>query len=192
MKTHVITYEFSTQNKKNIINHSHEIKKICNNKKKMDFQDFLQEASKKLLGFALILTNKNYHDSYDLIQMTILKLIEKEETVRKIKYPYAYAKKILENKFNDEFKKQKRVVFLEDVNLEKGHNNNLEELIEYDELQKYLRNLNEIDQTILTMLGTGHSYKEIQDFIGDISMSNLRVRAIRARANLAKKMGKKL
>ena len=42
------------------------------------------------------------------------------------------------------------------------------------------------------MLGKGHSYKEIQEVVGDISMVNLRVKANRARIDLANCMGREL
>ena len=55
-----------------------------------------------------------------------------------------------------------------------------------------LRAFDEIDRTILMMLGKGHSHTEIQEVVGDISMANLRVKANRARISLAKCMGRKL
>ena len=55
-----------------------------------------------------------------------------------------------------------------------------------------LENFDEIDKTILAMLGAGHSYIEIQEVVGDISMANLRVKANRARINLANCMGRTL
>ena len=42
------------------------------------------------------------------------------------------------------------------------------------------------------MLARGHNYTEIQEVVGDISMANLRVKANRARINLANCVGKKL
>ena len=50
--------------------------------------------------------------------------------------------------------------------------------------------LDEADQTILQMLARGYSYEEIQEFIGNISLGNLRVKAKRARIKLAKCIGK--
>ena len=63
---------------------------------------------------------------------------------------------------------------------------------EYQEMLKCLRTLDETDRTILMMLGKGHSYIEIQEVIGDISMANLRVKANRARISLANCMGREL
>ena len=42
------------------------------------------------------------------------------------------------------------------------------------------------------MLESGNSYEEMQEFIGDISIANLRVKALRARKTLAECMGRKL
>ena len=42
------------------------------------------------------------------------------------------------------------------------------------------------------MLGAGHSYTEIQEVVGDISMANLRVKANRARIQLANCIGRKI
>ena len=56
----------------------------------------------------------------------------------------------------------------------------------------FLERFDETDRTILAMLGAGHSYIEIQEVVGDISMANLRVKANRARINLANCMGRKL
>ena len=55
-----------------------------------------------------------------------------------------------------------------------------------------LENFGETDSIILMMLARGHNYIEIQEVVGDISMTNLRVKANRARINLANCVGKKL
>ena len=64
--------------------------------------------------------------------------------------------------------------------------------LEYQAMLECLGAFDEIDRTILMMLGKGHSYKEIQEVVGDISIANLRVKANRARISLAKCMGRKL
>mgnify|MGYP001391724750 FL=1 len=64
--------------------------------------------------------------------------------------------------------------------------------VEYQEMLKCLGAFDETDRTILMMLGKGHSYTEIQEVVGDISMANLRVKANRARINLANCMGREL
>jgi DNA-directed RNA polymerase specialized sigma24 family protein len=57
---------------------------------------------------------------------------------------------------------------------------------------KCLGKLNEVERTIIGMLESGNSYEEMQEFIGDISIANLRVKALRARKTLAECMGRKL
>ena len=72
-------------------------------------------------------------------------------------------------------------------------NEGLQEVsLEYQTMLKCLGTFDEIDRTILMMLAKGHSYTEIQEVVGDISMANLRVKANRARISLAKCMGRKL
>ncbi len=55
-----------------------------------------------------------------------------------------------------------------------------------------LEEFNETDKTILSMLGLGNSYEEIREVLSDISMENLRIKAIRARRYHANWIGKKL
>jgi hypothetical protein len=40
------------------------------------------------------------------------------------------------------------------------------------------------------MLGAGHSYADIQRFIGKISIENLRIKTLRARKTLAECLGR--
>jgi len=67
-----------------------------------------------------------------------------------------------------------------------------EQSVEYQEMLNFLESFDETDRTILSMLGTGNSYEEIQEVVSDISLANLRVKANRARIRLANCMGKKL
>ncbi len=67
-----------------------------------------------------------------------------------------------------------------------------QDAVEYQEMLNFLERFDETDRTILAMLGAGHSYIEIQEVVGDISMANLRVKANRARINLANCIGRKL
>ena len=67
-----------------------------------------------------------------------------------------------------------------------------EDAVAYQEMLSCLESFDETDRTILAMLGAGHSYIEIQEVVGDISMANLRVKANRARINLANCMGRTL
>ena len=79
-----------------------------------------------------------------------------------------------------------------DINIAISNKGFQEASVEYQELLKCLGTFDETDRTILMMLGKGHSYTEIQEVVGDISMANLRVKANRARISLAKCMGRKL
>jgi DNA-directed RNA polymerase specialized sigma24 family protein len=67
-----------------------------------------------------------------------------------------------------------------------------EDAVAYQEMLDCLESFDETDRTILVMLGAGHSYTEIQEVVSDISMANLRVKANRARIQLANCIGRKL
>ena len=67
-----------------------------------------------------------------------------------------------------------------------------EDAVAYQEMLTCLESFDETDRTILAMLGAGHSYTEIQEVVSDISMANLRVKANRARIQLANCIGRKL
>ena len=165
---------------------------VCKNRKHMPFKDLLSSITKKLMSYALMLTSNNEDDAWDLIQSTIEKLIKKKETLQASNQPVAYAKRILKNNFIDNYRKEKRMVSIE-ANYIVISNEGLQEAsVEYQEMLKCLEAFNETDRTILMMLGKGHSYTEIQEVVGDISMANLRVKANRARINLANCMGREL
>ena len=55
----------------------------------------------------------------------------------------------------------------------------------------FLESMDHEDQIILAMLALGHSYQEIQEVLGPISIVNLRVKANRARISLAESMGRR-
>ena len=165
---------------------------VCKNRKHMPFKDLLSSITKKLMSYALMLTSNNEDDAWDLIQSTIEKLIKNEETLQASNQPIAYAKRILKNNFIDNYRKEKRMVSIEANNIEISNEGLQEASVEYQEMLKCLGAFDETDRTILMMLGKGHSYKEIQEVVSDISMANLRVKANRARISLAKCMGRKL
>ena len=165
---------------------------VCKNRKHMPFKDLLSSITKKLMSYALMLTSNNEDDAWDLIQSTIEKLINNKETLQASNQPVAYAKRILKNNFIDNYRKEKRMVSIEADDIEISNEGLQEASVEYQEMLECLVTFDEIDRTILMMLGKGHSYKEIQEVVGDISMANLRVRANRARISLAKCMGRKL
>ena len=165
---------------------------VCKNRKHMPFKDLLSSITKKLMSYALMLTSNNEDDAWDLIQSTIEKLIKNKETLQASNQPVAYAKRILKNNFIDNYRKEKRMVSIEASDIPISNEGLQEASVEYQEMLECLGTFDETDKTILMMLGKGHSYKEIQEVVGDISMANLRVKANRARINLANCMGRKL
>ena len=165
---------------------------VCKNRKDMPFKDLLSSITKKLMSYAMILTGNNEDDAWDLIQSTIEKLIKNKETLQASNQPVAYAKRILKNNFIDNYRKEKRMVSIEANDIAISNKGFQEASVEYQELLKCLGTFDETDRTILMMLGKGHSYTEIQEVVGDISMANLRVKANRARIRLANCIGKKL
>jgi len=167
-------------------------KKVCNNGIEMPFKELLAYLSKKLMGYAMSLSNNDYDKAWDLVQTTIEKLINNKEKLMESDKPMAYAKRILKNSFIDNYRKEKRMVSIEANNIPIINKGFQEESVEYQEMLKCLEGLDEEDQTILAMLGAGNSYKEIHEVVSDISMDNLRVKANRARRYLAICMGKKL
>ena len=165
---------------------------VCKNRKDMPFKDLLSSITKKLMSYAMMLTGNNEDDAWDLIQSTIEKLIKNKETLQASNQPVAYAKRILKNNFIDNYRKEKRMVSIEANDIAISNKGFQEASVEYQELLKCLETFDETDRTILMMLGKGHSYTEIQEVVGDTSMANLRVKANRARINLANCMGREL
>jgi DNA-directed RNA polymerase specialized sigma24 family protein len=106
----------------------------------------------------------------------------------------AYAKKILLNDFRDGYRKKQKMslVSIEANNIPVSNEGFQEDTVAYQEMLDCLESFDETDRTILAMLGAGHSYIEIQEVVGDISMANLRVKANRARIQLANCIGRKL
>jgi RNA polymerase sigma factor (sigma-70 family) len=144
------------------------------------------------MGYAMLLTKSNEDDAWDLIQITIEKLLKNEDKLIASDQPMAYAKRIMYNSFVDNYRKEKRLVSIEANEIEITNKGFQDESVEYAEMLNHLEKFDDTDQIILSMLGAGHSYKEIQEAVGDITMSNLRVKANRARINLANCMGRKL
>ena len=165
---------------------------VCKNRKDMPFKDLLSSITKKLMSYAMMLTGNNEDDALDLIQSTIEKLIKNKETLQASNQPVAYAKRILKNNFIDNYRKQKRLDSIEANDIAISNEGFQEVSVEYQEMLRCMETFDETDRTILMMLGKGHSYKEIQEVVGDISMANLRVKANRARINLANCMGREL
>ena len=170
----------------------HPAKEVCKNRIDMPFKELIKHISKKLMGYAMVLTKSNEDDAWDLIQVTIEKLLKNEDKLIASDQPMAYAKRIMYNSFVDNYRKEKRLVSIEANEIEITNKGFQDESVEYAEMLNHLEKFDDTDQIILSMLGAGHSYKEIQEAVGDITMANLRVKANRARINLANCMGRKL
>ena len=154
----------------------------------LSFETLLKEIPKKLMGYAMVLAKNNEDDAWDLIQTTILKLIEKKKVFMKVKYKTSFTKVILRNAFIDKYRKDKRMVSIEENYIQLIVPGKLEEARESEEMLTFLESMDEDDQIILAMLAFGHSYQEIQEVLGPISIGNLRVKANRARIRLAESM----
>tara|TARA_X000001036_G_scaffold144514_1_gene137372 strand:- start:138 stop:716 length:579 start_codon:yes stop_codon:yes gene_type:complete len=167
-------------------------KEVCKNRIEMPFKELITHLSKKLKGYAMSLSSNDYDQAQDLIQTTILKLMNNKDKLMDSDRPMAYAKRILKNNFIDNYRKDKRMVSIEANNIPVMNDGFQEQSVMYQEMLRCLEEFNETDKTILAMLGAGNSYEEIQEVVSDISMANLRVKANRARIRLANCMGKKL
>ena len=154
----------------------------------LSFEVLLKEIPKKLMGYAMVLAKNNEDDAWDLIQTTVLKLIEKKKVFMKVKYKTSFTKVILRNAFIDKYRKDKRMVSIEENSIQLIEPGKFEEARESEEMLTFLESMNDEDQIILAMLALGHSYREIQEVLGPISIGNLRVKANRARIRLAESM----
>ena len=172
----------------------HSSNKVCKNRIEMPFKELITHLSKKLMAYAMTLTIKNKDDAEDLIQSTIVDLMNNKEKLMDSDQPMAYAKKILKNNFIDNYRKKKRMplVSIDANDIPVKNEGFQEDAVVYQEMLNCLEDFDETDRTILAMLGAGNSYEQIQEVICDISMVNLRVKANRARIRLANCMGKKL
>jgi RNA polymerase sigma factor (sigma-70 family) len=160
----------------------------------MPFKELIKHISEKLMAYAMLLANKDEDDALDLIQSTMVKLIKNQDKLMDSDQPMAYAKEILLNDFRDGYRKKQKMplVSIEANNIPVRSEGFQEDAVAYQEMLDCLESFDETDRTILAMLGAGHSYIEIQEVVGDISMANLRVKANRARIQLANCIGRKL
>ena len=172
----------------------HSNNKVCKNRIAMPFKELIKHISQKLMGYAMTLSNNDLDDAYDLIQSTMVKLIKNQDKLMDSDQPMAYAKKILLNDFRDSYRKKQKMplVSIEANNIPVSNEGFQEDAVAYQEMLTCLESFDETDRTILAMLGAGHSYTEIQEVVSDISMANLRVKANRARIQLANCIGRKL
>ena len=174
----------------NLVSTNIDEKNESTKKEEVPFEILLKEISKKLMGYAMVLVKNNEDDAWDLIQVTILKLLEKKEVFMKSDYKTAFAKTVLKNSFIDKYRKDKRMVSVEANSIQLIELGKLQEAREFEEMLTFLESMDDEDQTILAMLALGHSYQEIQEVLGPISIGNLRVKANRARIRLAESMGR--
>ena len=79
-------------------------KKVCKNRIEMPFKELITYLSKKLEGYAMSLSSNNYDDAQDLIQTTILKLMNNKAKLMNSDQPMSYAKRILKNNFIDNYR----------------------------------------------------------------------------------------
>ena len=172
----------------------HSDNKVCKNRIEMPFKELIKHISQKLMGYAMTLSNNDLDDALDLIQSTMVKLIKNQDKLMDSDQPMAYAKKILLNDFRDGYRKKQKMplVSIEANNIPVSNEGFQEDAVAYQEMLTCLESFDETDRTILAMLGAGHSYTEIQEVVSDISMANLRVKANRARIQLANCIGRKL
>ena len=172
----------------------HSNNKVCKNRIEMPFKELIKHISQKLMGYAMTLSNNDPDDALDLIQSTMVKLIKNQDKLMNSDQPMAYAKKILLNDFRDGYRKKQKMplVSIEANNIPVSNEGFQEDAVAYQEMLTCLESFDETDRTILAMLGAGHSYTEIQEVVSDISMANLRVKASRARIQLANCIGRKL
>jgi len=168
----------------------HSDKEVCKNRIEMPFKELVAHLSKKLMGYAMSLSNNDYDEAWDLIQNTIENLIKNKDKLMDSDQPMAYAKRILKNNFIDNYRKEKRMVSIEANNISIINDGFQEQSVTYQEMLNCLEDFDETDRTILAMLGAGNSYEEIHEVVSDISIANLRVKANRARIRLANCMGK--
>jgi RNA polymerase sigma factor (sigma-70 family) len=172
----------------------HSNNKVCKNRIEMPFKELIKHISQKLMGYAMTLSNNDPDDALDLIQSTMVKLIKNKDKLMDSDQPMAYAKKILLNDFRDGYRKKQKMPLasIEANNILVSNEGFQEDAVAYQEMLSCLESFDETDRTILAMLGAGHNYKEIQEVVSDISMANLRVKANRARIQLANCIGRKL
>ena len=180
--------ETSSEIKENKVVFKVEKKTFKQEDQELSFEVLLKEIPKKLMGYAMVLAKNNEDDAWDLIQTTVLKLIEKKKVFMKVKYKTSFTKVILRNAFIDKYRKDKRMVSIEENSIQLIEPGKFEEARESDEMLTFLESMDDEDQTILAMLALGHSYQEIQEVLGPISIGNLRVKANRARIKLAESM----
>ena len=134
MSARVERIETSSEIKENKVVFKVAKKTLKQEDQELPFEVLLKEIPKKLLGYAMVLAKNNEDDAWDLIQTTILKLIEKKKVFMKVKYKISFTKVILRNAFIDNYRKDKRMVSLEENSIQLTEPGKLEEARESEEM----------------------------------------------------------
>ena len=158
--------------------------KICENRNEMRLEELLIDTRIILIKHAGNFVH-NKADQENLAQSTIVKILENDDTKEKFlrsNTREAYAKKILKNLFFDDYRKNKRLVSLENIKIEPKEELSIETLIETEELKKFIKKLDKTDQTILKMrFYKRYTYKEMleYEYFSNFKENNLRTRCHR-------------
>jgi len=99
-------------------------------------------------------------------------------------------KRVLKNAYLDTESSKTTVASIDSNNIVVGKLGNQQVSHNHDELIACLQKHDETDQTILSLLAVGNTYKEIQQVLENFSENNIRVKAMRARKTLAECIGK--
>ena len=98
--------------------------------------------------------------------------------------------RVLKNAYLDTESSKTTVASIDSNNIVIGKPGNQQDSHNHDELIACLQKHDETDQTILSLLAVGNTYKEIQEVLENFSENNIRVKAMRARKTLAECIGK--
>tara|TARA_B100001173_G_scaffold172197_1_gene148806 strand:+ start:564 stop:1163 length:600 start_codon:yes stop_codon:yes gene_type:complete len=171
--------------------------KICENRNDMRLEELIINTRIILIKHA-----KNYvhnkADQENLAQSTIVKILQNDRTKEKFLISNtreAYAKKILENLFKDEYRKNKKLVSLENFKTEVKEDIFFDNSLEKEELKKFMKKLNKTDQIILYMkFYEKNTYKEMleHEHLKNFKEGNLRTMCHRAIQQLTNMMVEKI
>ena len=114
----------------------------------MPFKELITHLSKKLMGYAMSLSSNDYDEAQDLIQTTILKLMNNKDKLMDSNQPMAYAKRILKNNFIDNYRKEKRMVSIEGNEIEISNEGSQDASLEFHKMLQCLQNFDETDSII--------------------------------------------
>ena len=132
-------YSVIKQTNSIVLKHSNN--KVCKNRIEMPFKELIKHISKKLMGYAMYLPDKDEDDAWDLIQSTMVKLIKNQDKLMDSDQPMAYAKKILLNDFRDGYRKKQKMplVSIEANNIPVRSEGFQEDAVAYQEMLIVLR-----------------------------------------------------